>query len=300
MASKGIHYESLKNKLQTRHATLQDKIWQKHGEAMDWLSTYAQELAVGSVGGVMLLTSPIAGYLPSGQANASSDIKVVHIDPITSLRADLGKVLPSDVQPLTTDQETQVGDILFRDFGMKVSAELSGIRLNRSYGYIGQEQHLARYPGDGMSSHFESDREAQLYSTQGMAPGLGAWGYFASSRDTMTVKDALREKWYIAVPTFMAPGFADHTGEYISFFKFRKMLVVNTENGRAVVADIGDAGPATFTGKHLGGSPEVMQYLQRVDGMQKGPVLYFFVDDPDDTIPLGPVQIKKEGTGDSV
>jgi hypothetical protein len=33
-----------------------------------------------------------------------------------------------------------------------------------------------------------------------------------------------------------------------------------------------------------------MTYLERVDGSQKGPVLYFFIDDPNDTIPLGPVQ----------
>jgi hypothetical protein len=69
--------------------------------------------------------------------------------------------------------------------------------------------------------------------------------------------------------------------------------VVNPDNGKAVVAVIGDAGPAAWTGKHLGGSPEVMVYLERKDGRQRGPVLYFFVDDPDDTIPLGPIEIKE-------
>lgn len=68
------------------------------------------------------------------------------------------------------------------------------------------------------------------------------------------------------------------------------MLVVNPQNGKAIVADIADAGPSPWTGKQLGGSPAVMNYLERVDGAQKGPVLYFFINDPNDTIPLGPVQ----------
>ena len=55
---------------------------------------------------------------------------------------------------------------------------------------------------------------------------------------------------------------------------------------------IGDAGPAVWTGKHLGGSPEVMYYLEREDGARRGPVLYFFIDDPQDLVPLGPIQVK--------
>ena len=64
-------------------------------------------------------------------------------------------------------------------------------------------------------------------------------------------------------------------------------MVVNTKNGNAVVADIADAGPAAFTGKHFGGSPEVMEYLGGL-GI-KGVVLLFFIDDPENTIKLGPV-----------
>jgi hypothetical protein len=107
----------------------------------------------------------------------------------------------------------------------------------------------------------------------------------------MTQKDIDREKYYIAVQTFLAPGWSEHTREYYNFFRYRKMLVVNPENGKGIVAVIGDAGPAEFTGKHLGGSPEVMQYLDRHDGRAKGPVLYFFINDPEDKVPLGPVTI---------
>jgi hypothetical protein len=70
--------------------------------------------------------------------------------------------------------------------------------------------------------------------------------------------------------------------------------VINPANGKTVVADIADAGPAKFTGKHFGASPEVMAYLEMKDGAQRGPALLFFVDDKDNKIPLGPVVKRKE------
>jgi hypothetical protein len=145
-----------------------------------------------------------------------------------------------------------------------------------------------------MFTHFKNADDAQKYWSSGMAPGLGAWRYFTDASDALgvlTQEDIDREKYYIAVQTFLAPGFDSNTKEYTDFFKYRKMLVVNPQNGKAIVADIADAGPSPWTGKQLGGSPEVMSYLERFDGAQKGAVLYFFIDDPNDTIPLGPVNL---------
>ncbi len=74
------------------------------------------------------------------------------------------------------------------------------------------------------------------------------------------------------------------------------MLIINTVNGRAVVADIADSGPAAFTGKQFGGSPEVMYYLGGAR-YKKGPVILFFVDDPSNKIPLGPVNYNELDLG---
>jgi len=60
-------------------------------------------------------------------------------------------------------------------------------------------------------------------------------------------------------------------------------------NGNVVIADIADSGPAAWTGKHFGGSPEVMDYLGG-SRYKKGPVVVFFVDDPKNEVPLGPVE----------
>lgn len=290
--NKSPNYEYLRDKWITKHKILQSEIAKKHKKSFEWLSNNTKQIAVGSLGGLMLMAAPIQSEPPK-PLDYVAEAKISKIQPVdtkTFLIVDLGKVLPDVVRPLTADEEAKISEILSKKFGIKASAELNNLRLNRSYGYIGAEQHLARYPGDNMNSHFEGIHDdAAEYFSSGMAPGLGAWGYFSTSRANMVEEDTDREKYYIATQTFLAPEFNSKVAEYRDFFKYRKMLVVNPHNGKAVIAVIGDAGPAEWTGKHLGGSPEVMKHLERVDGSARGPVLYYFIDDPDNNIPLGPV-----------
>ncbi len=286
------HYHHLKEKWTAKQKSLREKLWDKHRDALLWISKNVspKQLAIGSLSGLMVMAFPGLPTL------SPSQLPTIHEAPISKhafLVADLSHVLPKEVRPLTTDEEQKVSEVFNRYFDFKAVAKLNGKQLNRSYGLIGEEQHLARFPGDTLATHFGSPLEEEKFANYGMAPGLGAFGYFANSQTEMTEKDKLREEYYIAVQTFLIPDYNQRMAEYRDFFKFRKMLVVNPQNGRAVVADIGDSGPGEFTGKHLGGSPEVMRHLERVDGSLKGPVLYFFIDDPNDTIPLGPVYLDK-------
>ena len=283
------HYKHLSEKWRKKHQELQKQLWGRHKSSLEWLSRNSRQLVAGSLGGLMLLSNQNVNLSSLPQAVSAKEAPQA-IDKKTFLISDLEGVLPKEVRALTGEEEQKVSEILSRSFGLRASAELQGKRLNRSYGFIGQEQHLTRYPGDTMSTHFDSEDEVKKYWDQGMAPGRGAWGYFAHSKESLTEEDKLREKYYIAVQTFLAPGFMDHVKEYVDFFKYRKMLIVNPSNGMSMIVDIADAGPAEWTGKHLGGSPEVMKYLERVDGAWKGPVLYFFIDDSNDTIPLGPIK----------
>jgi hypothetical protein len=245
-------------------------------------------LATVALGSPAIGSAPAAiSHIPEPKDDPLADSK--SLDPSVFLIHDLSGKVPSDVRPLTREEEENITGTLSKSFGMKVLAELEGKRLNTNYGYMGAEQHLMRYPGDTIATHFSTQEEAERYARSGMAPGRGAWGYFTSSGGSLTQKDIDREKYYLAVQTFLSPGFMENVREQYAFYKYRKMLVVNPENGRAMVVVIGDAGPAAWTGKQLGGSPEVMDYLKRVDGRQKGPVLYFFIDDPEDKIPLGPI-----------
>ncbi len=288
-------YLTLSKKWQKRHKAINEKLWTKHKDALVWIGEKIpakEKLASGAVGALML-----ANTLPGTTAEAgtiSTELakpkEVIASNKTPEFSSALKSVLPNEMRPLTPVEEESIGKILSDQFQMSVSASLDGKRLNRSYGYIGAEQHLARYPGDGMGGHLGPDaNDNRLFYPSGMAPGLGAWGYFAPSQLLFTQKDADREKWYIAVQTFDAPGYLTNTREMSQFFKYRKMLVVNPKTGQAVVTDIADAGPAQWTGKHLGGSPEVMAYLGLQHGMRKGAVLYYFIDDPNDTIPLGPI-----------
>ena len=283
------HYKHLSEKWRKKHQELQKQLWGRHKSSLEWLSRNSRQLVAGSLGGLMLLSNQNVNLSSLPQAVSAKEAPQA-IDKKTFLISDLEGVLPKEVRALTGEEEQKVSEILSRSFGLRASAELQGKRLNRSYGFIGQEQHLTRYPGDTMSTHFDSEDEVKKYWDQGMAPGRGAWGYFAHSKESLTEEDKLREKYYIAVQTFLAPGFMDHVKEYVDFFKYRKMLIVNPSNGMSMIVDIADAGPAEWTGKHLGGSPEVMKYLERVDGAWKGPVLYLFIDDPNDTISLGPIK----------
>lgn len=285
--SKKPTFEYLRKKWVRRHKDLQDNLWSKHGQSL-------RSLALGSLGGLMLLSAPPQPALSAPHLFASRDDILKDFDENILLAQSLSEIMPDLVRPLEGGEEEEIVDLLSKNFGFKVSAELQGIRLNRNYGLIGGEQHLYRYPGDNLYAHADTTQDWAKYGGAGIAPGLGAWGYFTPSKEEFTEAAKQREKYYLAIQTFLVPGYAENVNKYRDFFKFRKMLVVNPQTGQAVVAVIGDAGPAEWTGKHLGGSPEVMGVLGLAGGPRKGPVLYFFIDDPDDNVPLGPIKVKRE------
>lgn len=274
-------FEDLHKKWSSYEEDLHNKLWSKHGSILSPLQNALRHIAAGSLAVLLLISQPAtSSIIAQGlQADIVPVAEVVHTRP--QLIASLKPILPNEVVELTPEQETQIESTLSEYFKLSVKSVLDGKRLNRSYGYIGAEQHLMRFAGDTINSHFSSESEMIDYGASGMAPGRGAWGY---------IEDIEKEKYYIAVQTFLSPGWEENTNELYNFFKFRKMLIVNAENGKSMVVVIGDAGPAKWTGKHLGGSPEVMRYLERVDGSAKGPVLYFFIDDPENKIPLGPIE----------
>ncbi len=285
------HFNALKKRWIKKHQEIQKNIEKKHKESLRWVSTNSKHVAVGSITGLLMLAHPANATVLTQNLLPPPPAEERKAYTKEDFIQELKNKLPETVQELNPEQEISIAHTLTTYFNMPVSASLENKRLNRSYGIIGAEQHLMRYPGDTMDTHFQSSEDTKYWSS-GMAPGRGAWGYFAQSRDSMTQQDVDRERYYIAVQTFLAPGWQDNPNELYKFFKYRKMLVVNPENGKAVVAVIGDAGPAPFTKKHLGGSPEVMGHLERKDGGAKGPVLYFFIDDPEDRIPLGPINIE--------
>ncbi len=198
------------------------------------------------------------------------------------LLGNLQEIIPHQPHKLSEEEAAKVEDLVTQNTGIAVKAYYEGQSLNHHLGYIGFEQHLKRYPGDSLSLHDEI-QEA------GMAPGLGAFGYFADDAQTFSTKDYLAEKYYCVVQTLYLPNWNSDYAKLKDWYAFRKMLVINPVNGQAVVCKIGDAGPADWTGKQFGGSPETMAHLDLNKGPRKGLVLLLFIDDPDNKISLGPL-----------
>lgn len=284
--AKKPHYEYLRKKWIAKQKSSSEKFLTNHSDSL-------RKMAIGGLGGLLLLTTPgLASGVPTtitGEHQAGIQSTE---DKNAVLASKLKDEIAADTSNLTTDQEIKVQSTLSDYLGVNAKAELEGIRLNRTYGVIGGEQHLYRYPGDNLYKHADNAADSAMYIPAGIAPGLGAWGYFAPSESSFTNKEKQEEKYYLAVQTFLVPGYAENVKKYSTFFKHRKMVVVNPKTGQAVVAVIGDAGPSPWTGKHLGGSPEVMEGVGLAGGPRKGPVLYFFLDDPQNKVPLGPLKVK--------
>ena len=294
---KKLNSEQLTNRLKFRNQGAEVKLLAKHPEAKKFYQNLslrpgkirqhaARLLTTGALAGTLLL-SPATPLLATPQAFSTTQNSVEHSPPGQlrfQVRQILEKVLPPvDHWKLDASQEQQISDVLEKTFGIKASAELEENRLNNSYGRMGAEQHLPRFPGDDVFQH-DSLRE------KGITPGLGAWGYFAYSKDQMTPELYADEKWYVAVQTLYLPDWNSRTAELSMWYKYRHVVVVNPANGKSVIASVADAGPAQFTGKHFGGSPELMEYLGINTGMQNHPVVLLFVDDPKGEIPLGPLE----------
>jgi len=269
-----------------------DKYMKKKGISFEKIREHsAKILGAGALTGTLLLTPPSGlEYLPTPQemiGKLTDSSKPISDLPQKTLIDLLRNFLPERVRALSRNEEKILEQMFEEVMGIKAKANLEGEHLNTTYGLIGAEQHLKRYPGDGVSNHGEG-----TVLKEGIAPGLGAWGYFAPSKEKLTPSLENTEKWYAVVQTLYLPDWNYRQPFLRNWYKYRKVLIVNTTNGNAVVASIADSGPAMWTGKNFGGSPEVMEYLGG-PRYKKGPVIVFFVDDPDNQVPLGPVEYNK-------
>lgn len=295
--------EKLRSRLKVKHLETKKVLSDKHPQVEDYLKKKGIEfgkirghsakiIGAGALTGTLLLSPPTGAKAISSpvkaikKAHAAARVQGAQASQEVLVGA-LNEVLPDAPRPLSREEEKHLESLFENIMGVKTKAALEGEHLNTTYGYIGAEQHLQRYPGDTLAQHGEG-----IMLKEGIAPGLGAWGYFAASSQKLTNSLEETEKWYAVVQTLYLPDWNSRQPYVRDWYKYRKVLIVNTDNGNAVVAAIADSGPAAWTGKHFGGSPEVMHYLGG-DRYKKGPVILFFVDDPQNKVPLGPVEYNK-------
>ncbi len=271
--------EGLNKKLR-RHKAAKNFFGKASLIAHDLRQKSSRLLAGAGLTGALLL-SPMA--LPSLTGQTAQVVKTEST--ADALKRTLAPISPHTPAKLEADQAGKIEAAILAATGLSAKAVLDGQTLNHQVGYIGYEQHLRRFPGDTLLEHDDEQ-------IAGVAPGLGAWGYFARSKSEFTTQDYLREKWYSVAQTLYLPNWNTDFVHLRDWYKYRKILVVNPANGTAVVTVLGDAGPAKWTGKQFGGSPETMKALNLHKGPRKGLVLFLFLDDPENHIPLGPVTQK--------
>lgn len=290
-------FESLIAALERRQKKILRAIKKKHKKILAWAQSSGYDISqIQKKVGKVLTTSALSAGLILGTAGPITALSIPiieeqrappNLEEKEAARLELLSYFEKYGKNKNLNDELIEGKVA-QVTGLPVKVNLFGHRPARIYGKIGTEQHLPRFPGDKLVTHLaKSDWQ---YSWAGMAPKLGAWGYFADSKNDMAEDAILKEKYYVAVQTFTIPGWDKHWYEWKDWWKFRKMLVYNPANGKAVVVIVGDAGPAVSTGKTFGGSPEVMDGL----GLERGQepargVVILFLDDPAEKIPLGPV-----------
>jgi hypothetical protein len=235
-------------------------------------------LASGALAGSLMLSAP-----SMAPTTPQKHIEVAQMSLTRTLVNKLANILPPQVGPLTPQQEERISRAIEEVWGVRAVGGLEGNHLNQTYGFIGAEQHLPRFPGDTVGQHGQ-------FLPSGITPGLGGWGYFANAKKNLTPELEDKERYYVAVQTLYLPDWQTRTMDLVRWYKHRKILVINPVNGKSITAVVADAGPAAWTGKHFGGSPEVMAFLGLNVGKQKGPVILFFVDDTENKIPLGPLE----------
>lgn len=297
-------FAPLKKTLEQKKKDLLEEFEEKHEQSVKWLEDKGLNIeeiakkgskglaASAFVGAVLLGSGATADNKTPAQAKVlqGSEEKVKEVvkarkDPTPEVKISLSKYFPGYVRPLNREEERKIDKSLSEAFGFRVASELSGHRLNTTYGTIAIESHLTRYPGETLTEHFSAPHEASIFGKFGMAGGPGAFGYMAPTRSVLSQEAIQREKYYVAVQTFLIPGWSWQPNA-AAWYKHRKVVVIDPRTGKSVVGSISESGPEKSTGRAFGGSPELMYSL----GLgADDAALILFVDDPKDEIRLGPI-----------
>ncbi|MBD3250156.1 MAG: hypothetical protein GF381_01115 [Candidatus Pacebacteria bacterium] len=301
MPATSVNLKNQTQQLEEKFEQLKAEFTSKHREIADWLKInsgdltefkkFAQQLmAAITLAGQIAASQPVEAQVQEQLAAIQQKNKDDLLSKISAEEfSEIIKKMTSFVNqaPGHIDQqdelylEQQLTDLL----GFEVTAQLEGRRLNHSVGIMGGEQHLRRYPTDSLDKH-------DAYLEAGIAPNRGAFGWF-TEEGVLTEKGIEREKYYFAVQTLYLPDWNQNHQELKPWYKFRKMIVINPAEELAVVGVVADAGPALWVKKQFGGSPEVIREGKIWSPKSKGRVILYFVDDPEDRVRLGPIDLKE-------
>ncbi len=281
------YYEELKTEFEEKKLKALAWLESKDIDLAEAKTATQQFLAATSIAGSVLLNKGMPPQPQAPQAEEDGEHRMLASITQEEHQAIMEKMRTLVQTPpghLEKEDELYLEQQLSDMLGFQVTAELEGHRLNHLIGIMGGEQHLKRFPTDTLEQH-------DAYRESGMAPNRGAFGWF-TEQGQLTPEAIEREKYYFAVQTMYLPDWNSNHKELKPFYKFRKMIAINPAEEVAVVGVVGDAGPALWVKKQFGGSPEVIREGKIWSKASRGRVMLFFVDDPEDKIPLGPIELQ--------
>lgn len=176
--------------------------------------------------------------------------------------------------------EQQLTDL----FGFEVAAELEGVRLPHSIGVMQSLPHLRRHPTDTLAEH-------QRCHTAGIRQVRGGFGWF-TEMGQLTEHGVLQEEYYFAVQAQFLQAWQNSPSIIKNWLKFRKMVMINPADQRAVVGVVADLGPSEWVHYQFGGSPETILDGKVWSPQARGHVLMFFINDPMNQVQLGPLDLR--------
>jgi hypothetical protein len=178
--------------------------------------------------------------------------------------------------------EQQLSEILHFD----VSVELEGERLPHTHGIIQALPHFKKTPTDTLENH---EYAHALFS------GKRSFFGWLSTNPNNAQSTPDHEKYAVSLPLFLHPAWASRLASLKKWYAFRKVVIVNPTESRAVVACVADTFPLLTAKYQFGASPEVILEGKCWSPATLGRILIFFVNDTTGAIPLGPIDLTYSG-----
>lgn len=218
----------------------------------------------------------------SSHKDLLSQISQEEVEDIVSKLAALVSLPPGQ---LDSESELYLEQQLSELLGFQVSSSLKGQRLLYNTGKVKALPHLKLHPTDTKDSH--------EYPYAGISSKRSAFGWFLLDGKVSEQSES-HEKYYCSLPLYFFPEWQGNHKELKKWFKYRKVVLINPFENRAVVCVVGDIGPNTQSRYQFGASPEAVVEGKFWSPRSNGKILVLFVEDTHDTVKLGPTKISKK------
>lgn len=232
----------------------------------------------------VLLSKSVESEVLQNVINIKSDPNLaskITAEEYQSIREKMIQLLTLPAGQLEEDSELYLEQQLSDILGIEVAGTIDNLRLIYSTGIMQAEPHLRRFPTDTLDKHSN-------FFEAGISQNRSVFGWLTSSPE-LSDEAVASEKYYISVPLYYLENWNTEYSQIKQWYKFRKVVVINPAEEIAVVARIGNIGPNTITRRQFGGSPELIHAGKIWSPRSSGKVILFFVNDPTNSVELGPI-----------